>query len=299
MENAMNRTRIFLRTDAAVLTAVILIDLFVPYAVTATVTGRIEQNVSESVIQGRKVIIQYKNATQAVDLNQFIVMVLAARFDKSQEIEVLKAESVMVRTDIYRVMGAAMQADSTSLGLEFFTEKQMKASWQENYESNYALIADCVASTGSSVLMYQNAYIEAKYTAVSAGKTLSGSEISEEKYTYKDFVKKIKSGYEQAGLHEEAPFQDIQIVSKTDSGYVTKIQAGNVIKSGTEFAKILGLSSAAMTIENSNGKIKITTKGLGDGMGVSLYTADFMAKQGSSYEQILKAFYSGITIVSQ
>ena len=253
---------------------------------------------------------------------QFIVMVLAARFDKSQEIEVLKAESVMVRTDIYRVMGAAMQADSTSLGLEFFTEKQMRASWQENYESNYALIADCVASTGSSVLMYQNAYIEAKYTAVSAGKTLSGSEISEEKYaylaavdcpedikstdylrvetfTYKDFVKKIKSGYEQAGLHEEAPFQDIQIVSKTDSGYVTKIQAGNVIMSGTEFAKILGLSSAAMTIENSNGKIKITTKGLGDGMGVSLYTADFMAKQGSSYEQILKAFYSGITIVSQ
>ena len=292
MENAMNRTRIFLRNKAAVLTAVILIDLLVPYAVTATVTGRIEQNVSESIIQGRKVIIQYKNATQAVDLNQFIVMVLAARFDKSQEIEVLKAESVMVRTDIYRVMGAAMQADSTSLGLEFFTEKQMKASWQENY------------------------------TAVSAGKTLSGSEISEEKYaylaavdcpedikstdylrvetfTYKDFVKKIKSGYEQAGLHEEAPFQDIQIVSKTDSGYVTKIQAGNVIMSGTEFAKILGLSSAAMTIENSNGKIKITTKGLGDGMGVSLYTADFMAKQGSSYEQILKAFYSGITIVSQ
>ena len=73
----------------------------------------------------------------------------------------------------------------------------------------------------------------------------------------------------------------------------------HVLSSKTEFAKILGLSSAAMTIENSNGKIKITTKGLGDGMGVSLYTADFMAKQGSSYEQILKAFYSGITIVSQ
>ena len=298
MENAMNRTRIFLRNKTAVLTAVILIDLLVPYAVTATVTGRIEQNVSESVIQGRKVIIQYKNATQAVDLNQFIVMVLAARFDKSQEIEVLKAESVMVRTDIYRVMGAAMQADSTSLGLEFFTEKQMRASWQENYESNYALIADCVASTGSSVLMYQNAYIEAKYTAVSAGKTLSGSEISEEKYAYLaavDCPEDIKSIDYLRG--ETFMYKDF--VKKIKSGYVTKIQAGNVIMSGTEFAKILGLSSAAMTIENSNGKIKITTKGLGDGMGVSLYTADFMAKQGSSYEQILKAFYSGITIVSE
>ena len=77
-------------------------------------------------------------------------------------------------------------------------------------------------------------------------------------------------------------------------------RAGNAeLKREKTNAKILGLSSAAMTIENSNGKIKITTKGLGDGMGVSLYTADFMAKQGSSYEQILKAFYSGITIVSQ
>lgn len=97
----------------------ILIDLLVPYAVTATVTGRIEQNVSESVIQGRKVIIQYKNATQAVDLNQFIVMVLAARFDKSQEIEVLKAESVMVRTDIYRVMGAASRRTVQALVWNF------------------------------------------------------------------------------------------------------------------------------------------------------------------------------------
>lgn len=60
MENAMNRTRIFLRNKTAVLTAVILIDLLVPYAVTATVTGRIEQNVSESVIQVGKSLFSIK-----------------------------------------------------------------------------------------------------------------------------------------------------------------------------------------------------------------------------------------------
>jgi stage II sporulation protein D len=87
-------------------------------------------------------------------------------------------------------------------------------------------------------------------------------------------------------------------VSKSDSGYIIKIRAGNVVMTGAEFAKILGLNSACMTIENLNGSIKITTKGVGEGFGVSIYTAEIMASQGSSYEEILKKFYSGVQIVS-
>lgn len=318
----MNKTRVVLRNKAAVLLIIILIDLMVPYALTVVFTGRVEQNCSENVIQGRRITVKYKNAEQSMDINKFIIMVLAARYAQSQEIEVLKAESIMIRTDIYRIMGDSMQTDSTSLGVEFLTEKQMKSEWKENYQSNYDLIADCVAATDNIVLMYQNMYIDAKYTKVSNGSTLSGSELLGEQYayltqndcpedikseeylkietfSYKDFVKKIKSVYEQSGLSETAPLQNVQIVSKTDSGYVTKIQVGNVIMSGAEFVKIMGLSSPALTIENLNGSVKITTKGVGDGFGVSIYTADCMAKQGSSYEQILKMFYSGITIVSQ
>lgn len=318
----MTQTRVVLRNKAAILISIMLIDLMVPYVLTMAVTGRVEQNYSENVFSGRRVKVKYKNAEQSIDINKFIIMVLASRFSDSQEIEVLKAESIMIRTDIYRIMGDSMETDSTSLGLEFLTEKQMKNEWKENYQSNYDLIADCVASVNNIVLMYQNAYIEAKYTQVSNGRTLSGKELLGEEYayltasdcpedikseqylkietfSYKDFVKKIKSAYEQSGLHEMAPLQNVQIVSKTDSGYVTKIQVGNVIMSGAEFAGIMGLSSAAMTIEDLNGSVKITTKGVGDGFGVSIHTADCMAKEGSSYEQILKKFYGGITIVSQ
>lgn len=318
----MNHTRMILRNKIGLLLTVLLIYLFVPFIVTTAVTGRIEQNYSDGVISGRRVVVKYKNASQSMDINRFIIMVLASRFQKSQEIEVLKAESVMIRTDIYRIMGDTMSIDSTSLGMEFLTEKQMKNEWKTNYESNYDLLADCVASTDGSVMLVENAYIEARYTDLSNGRTLSGSELLGKEYaylcaadcpediksadflrvetiSYKDFVKKIESVYAQAGLHENAPFQDIQIVSKTDSGYVTKLQVGNVIMTGAEFVKILDISSASMTIENLQGSIKITTKGVGDGFGVSIYTADCMAKQGSSYEQILKTFYSGITIVSQ
>lgn len=42
--------------------------------------------------------------------------------------------------------------------------------------------------------------------------------------------------------------------------------------------------------------VKVTTIGAGDGMGVSVYTAQNMAKEGASYEDILKTFYSGVSV---
>ena len=44
---------------------------------------------------------------------------------------------------------------------------------------------------------------------------------------------------------------------------------------------------------------KITTKGKGSGFGVSLYTANIMARSGSTYEDIINKFYSGVAIVSR
>ena len=91
----------------------------------------------------------------------------------------------------------------------------------------------------------------------------------------------------------------IQIVSKTDGGYVLKIQVGNVVMSGTTFAGIMEINSSCLTIERADSGIKITTKGSGDGFGVSIFHADEMAKAGGTYEDILKKFYSGITLVSK
>lgn len=318
----MYHARIFIKNKLGLIFIVLIIYLMVPFLITMAATGKIEQNYSDELVDGRKVIVKYKNASQSMDINRFIVMVLAARLAQSQEVEVLKAESIMVRTDICRLMGEAMSIDSTSLGMEFLTENQMKNEWKEKYEENFNLLSDCVAATSGSVILCNNQYIEARYSRLSSGKTLSGAELLGQEYSYlvpvecsedikspdylcvqtfsyKDFVKKIESAYAQAGIHENAPFQDIQIVSKTDSGYVIKLQVGNVIMTGAEFARILEIPSACMIIENLQESIKITTKGIGDGFGVSIYTADIMAQQGSSYEEILKKFYSGITIVSQ
>ena len=42
--------------------------------------------------------------------------------------------------------------------------------------------------------------------------------------------------------------------------------------------------------------VKITTTGVGDGFGVGVYTAQNMAESGATYEDILKTFYSGVSV---
>ncbi len=300
---------------------IISIFLTVPCIITLSVTGIVEQSGADEIISGRRVVVKYGAGIKAYEVNKFIAMVLASRLHISSEVEVLKAESIMVRTDIYRMMGEEYSIDGEALNMPYLTERQMKNQWGENYESNYNMIMDCVAATQGVVITYNNELIEAKMQEVSGGKTLSGSRYLGEKYGYlaevdctqdiqsekylqvttlsnKDFVKKIKNVYEDVGLDESAPLSKVQIASKSESGYVLKIQVGNVVLSGSSLAQILGIPSACMTMEECEEGVKITTKGVGDGFGVSLYYADFMAKNGSSYEDIITTFYSEISLTA-
>lgn len=317
----MNTTRRTIKKG--ILTVIIVLSVFIifPFAVTMAVTGVIEDTGSDDLISGRSIVVKYKNASKAIDINKFTIMVLAERLRMSEEVEVLKAESIMIRTDIYRIMGNDMSIDSTSLGMNYLTEKEMKNRWGKDYETKYNLISDCVASTGATVISYDNKLIEARYSEISSGKILSGAEVfgvdatylsgvdcpedlkspdylTVSNISYKDFVKKMKAAYSDIGLDDDNPYSKIQVASKTTDGYILKLQVGNVIMTGSKFAQILGLNSACMQIENVDNQIRITTKGKGDGFGVSIYTANIMAQNGSTYDDILKKFYNGISYVN-
>ncbi|MBQ4284799.1 MAG: SpoIID/LytB domain-containing protein [Lachnospira sp.] len=300
---------------------IVSIYLLVPCMITLAVTGVVGQSESEELISGRRVIVKSGNVTKTYEVNKFIAMVLASRWDISKEMEVLKAQSIMVRTDIYRMMGEEYSIDSDKLQMPYLTERQMKNKWGESFEINYNLIMDCVNSTTGTVITYNGQLIEAKMQEVSGGKTLSGSMYLGENYAYlaevectqdiqspnflrvvtfsnKEFVKKIKNAYQDVVLDESNPLGAVQIVSKSESGYVIKIQVGNVVLSGGTLANILGINSSCMMLEKSDEGVKITTKGVGDGFGVSLYYADYMAKNGNSYEEILARFYSKTTLAA-
>ena len=59
---------------------------------------------------------------------------------------------------------------------------------------------------------------------------------------------------------------------------------------------IKALNKTNFTIEKTKDSINFTTKGYGHGAGMSQYGANFMAQDGSTYEQILLHYYNGISL---
>ena len=90
-----------------ILTVILIFCIYVavPAVITLSVNSDDSQGVSQENIYGPRVNVKYKNGTKSVSVNEYVTMVLAKRFESGDETETLKAMGIMIRTDIYRVMG--------------------------------------------------------------------------------------------------------------------------------------------------------------------------------------------------
>lgn len=130
---------------------------------------------------------------------------------------------------------------------------------------------------------------------------------NEEKiFTIKEFRNKMKKAFpeENFGNADEG---NIKVISRTAGGRVDKMQIGDVTLRGTQVRSALGLSSSLFSISFREGsgwngnsasrkQIVFTSSGSGHGVGMSQYGANGMAKEGKSYKEILRHYYSGTEI---
>ena len=66
--------------------------------------------------------------------------------------------------------------------------------------------------------------------------------------------------------------------------------------SGREMRAIFSLRSADFDLNFNEGKFIFKVRGYGHGVGMSQYGAQFMAKQGADYKQILAWYYPGAVL---
>ena len=89
---------------------------------------------------------------------------------------------------------------------------------------------------------------------------------------------------------------DAEITATDTAGYVLNVRVGQENVSGEEFRNTYKLASGCFTLQRCNGQIRITTRGIGHGLGLSQYEANQMAKNGKTYEEILQYFFEGTEI---
>ena len=77
---------------------------------------------------------------------------------------------------------------------------------------------------------------------------------------------------------------------------MTEVTCGRTVANGEAVRQALHLNSACFYFSELDGKIRILTKGIGHGLGLSQYGANELAKQGKNYQDILKYYYQDVTL---
>jgi stage II sporulation protein D len=113
----------------------------------------------------------------------------------------------------------------------------------------------------------------------------------------------ISAKLRKALLGSGAKIKDIQIVGRNNSGRVAAIKliyaANSAEILAKDFRNIIGpnlIKSTNFSVSVEDGQAIFEGLGWGHGVGFCQWGGYFMAKNGSSYEQILKYYYPGVDV---
>ncbi len=260
------------------------------------------------------------SADKVVDMtvSDYLLGAVAAEMPASFHTEALKAQAVACYSYMLWLKENAdnPEYDITSDPSKHqgcLSDAEMKEKWGNKYESYKKKIEDAVSAVYGEYLTYNSEVILALFHAISPGKTQNSNEVWETSLPYiksknapgdtlsPDYdseltisCDEIREKFEVTAKIKDSELIDIFTLS--DSNYVKSIPIGDKTLSAREFASVLGLRSPYFTAEYKESSYIFKVKGYGHGLGMSQYSADYMARQGSNYKQILLHFYEGVEI---
>lgn len=132
-------------------------------------------------------------------------------------------------------------------------------------------------------------------TVTTAGEDAYSQYSSEVTVTKKEFESKIKEMHSDFKIDFDEK-DSIKVEEYTEGNRVKTIKVGNLELSGVEIRSIFGLKSANFKVTINGDNIKFEVLGYGHGVGMSQTGADSLAKEGKSYEDIIKHFYTDVKI---
>lgn len=243
-----------------------------------------------------------------IELEDYIVGVVAGEMPASFNEEALKAQAIASRTyAMYKMKNSNGTYDlvTDKTNQVYITEDKMKKLWQENFDYYFEKIKKAVYDTKDLIMTYNGDIILSMYFARSNGKTEDAILVfgSNEEY-----LKSVESP-EESLISEVTISKDefcnklniscdainISNVLKSSSGRINSLNINGKTFKGTEIRTLFDLKSTDFDISIGS-EIKFVTKGYGHGVGMSQYGANKLAQNGKNYEEILKHYYQNINI---
>ncbi|MEG1835301.1 MAG: stage II sporulation protein D [Oscillospiraceae bacterium] len=255
----------------------------------------------------------------------YLIGCVASEMPATYHEEALKAQAVAAYTNMKRMkkspdksLGGADISNSPDKHQGYLSNDELKLKWGDKYDIYHSKIEKAVTEVIGKIIKYENEPIIASYFALCSGKTENSETIWKGAVPYLKSVTSIgdklspsfsntvslttEQFSEMAKKNAEIvlPENPEEWVSKdilySDAGTVTKITIGGKELSGMDARALFSLKSPAFTLVYKDGNFIFTTLGYGHFVGMSQYGADYMARQGSTYKEILEHYYTGVTV---
>ncbi|MGN0352073.1 MAG: SpoIID/LytB domain-containing protein [Roseburia sp.] len=287
------------------LLSILIIMLILPLLVTIFMQKLELEKLLGAQEAGKK---EKEEKTETEEIEEQLPGILANEISVSAEPEAIKAQCVIARTNCYLAKEAGNPLPE-GLSLDEMTRLWGKDKFNERYQQ----LEQYVQETQNQILEYQGKVINAEYHAVSSGQTRTISEVvGEGEMPYlssvsckEDISAKGYLGvydFEKKGFFQTcetaSDLSEVEILERDSAGYVLKIKVGTRELTGEEFRTLFELPSSYFSIQEEGKKIRIITKGIGHGYGLSQNKAEKLAEEGKTYEEILNYFFAGTEIVT-
>ena len=221
-------------------------------------------------------------------LQNYCIQQLAKEVTPQYADEMLKVQAILVRTTVYK--------EIEELGKEFMNqnntqEEEIDVLFKQKLEHAWD-------ATDGQVIMYENKLALVPFHQVSNGKTRNGEEVLGSKdYPYLQVVECQRDVEAENQLKSSFVEETGILIEEWDSaGYVTSVSINGEKISGEAFREKYQLSSSCFEVQQFEERTRVITKGVGHGLGLSQFSANKMAEDGKTSEEILQFFFPGTEI---
>lgn len=280
----------------------------------------------------RDLVLLYDRATDKVlrlSQREYVLGAVCSEMPPSFHPEAIKAQAVAAHSYVLRcreqerqsptpsLHGAALAID-TSRREGYVSEAAAREMYGDRFDLYYTMMKETVAEVEDEILLYDGQPIVAAYHAISAGHTENASNVwtgsadylvavespgdrlspgfeTTETFTRDEAAARLSEAYPGITLPEN-PEDWFSDVTRSGSGYITRVRIGETELSGQDLRSLFGLRSSFLSIEYRDNVFVFTATGYGHGVGLSQYGADYMGRQGASYREILAHYYTGASL---
>ena len=267
------------------------------------------------------------NEILTISDSDFLIGAAAAEVPSTFEIEAIKAQALAAYTYYARQRENNRTGDNCeydfsadlSIGEKYVTRELLKERCEDNYEKVRGIYEKAAEDVADKAIIYDNELILASYFAISSGCTEKSQDVFVSELPYlcavaspydtvapnyqtvihlsESEVYDILTNSMNASVSDENPRSWFNISERTSSGTITKIIIGENEYKGLDVRDAFNLRSADFDIVFEQDEFVFTVRGYGHGVGMSQYGAQYMAKQGADYKEILEYYYKGAKVL--